>query len=185
MMAFDEDGNLLWKTTLEDDLVHHQLYNGTLFINVGSTGYSLPKDYGLYKISTNGITRITKGYECYPKFEFKVYNNSIWIANHYEVVACSLEDEPVESLYEVGQFVTKNTVSDFGWHGLISDNYLLISAKDAVFSESIYFCKYPEKCNYICTSVNMTVPIELTKIDNKIVLAYSCEGRSYLEIIGG
>jgi len=70
IMVFDEDGNLLWKTTLEGDLVHYQFYNSTLFINIGSTGYSLPKDYGLYKISINGITKITDNYECYPKFEF-------------------------------------------------------------------------------------------------------------------
>ncbi|GEM_PF-3470531 len=185
IMVFDEDGNLLWKTTLEGDLVHYQFYNSTLFINIGSTGYSLPKDYGLYKISINGITKITDNYECYPKFEFEVYNNSIWIANHYEVVACSFEGEPIESFYDIKQFVTKNTVSDFGWHGLIFDNYLLISAKDAVLRESIYFCKYPEKCNYICTSVNRTVLIELTKIDNKIVLAYSCGSMRYLRIFRG
>ncbi|WP_456396528.1 hypothetical protein [Thermococcus sp.] len=181
LMFFNSQGNLLWSKVLSGDLIHYQVYEGKLFINIGSVYLSLPPDYGLYEISSKGTERITHGYKCFSKFEFTVYNDSIHIANQYEVTECSLDGNVTKYFDRIKWFVSGNTLSDFGWHGLLKGNYLLVDAKDAVSWENIYLCKYQDKCIKLCRA-KKALPIGLWEIGDKIVAAYQCGNRKLLKV---
>jgi len=181
LMFFDQMGDLLWSKRLIGDLTHYQIYKGRLFINIGSLHLSLPRDYGIYIISRRGIERVTHGYRCFSKFEFTVYNDSIHIANQYEMIACSLNGDATKHFSEIKRFVNENTFSDFGWHGLLRGNYILMDAKDAVSWENIYFCRYRDKCTKLCRA-KTALPIELQKIGDKIIVVYQCREKKLLKI---
>ncbi len=184
LMFFNQRGNLLWSKTLTGDLTHYQVYKGRLFINIGSLHLSLPRDYGIYEISRRGTARITHDYECFSKFGFTVYNDSIHIANQYEVVACSLDGNVTEHFSGIKWFVNGNTFSDFGWHGLLKGNYLLVDAKDALLWENIYLCRYQYKCIRLCRA-KKALPIELWEIGDKMVVAYQCGDEKLLKVLKG
>lgn len=181
LMFFDQNGSLRWEKRFTGDLTHYQLYNGDLFINIGSRYLSLPSDYGIYKISPDGVERITNNYKCYSKFGFTIHNASIYVANHYEVTACSLRGEITASFVGIKWFVSGNTLSDFGWHGLMTGRYLLVTSKDSVFWENIYLCRYRDKCVKLCRARNAE-PLDLRIIQNKIVMLYKCGNKKLLKI---